>query len=222
MVVDGDTVRLADHSLVRLIGVNTPEIHYDGTPSEPMAQAAKDFLATLLQNHKTVALAFEADTQDRYGRRLAHVFYGNNSHALVDVQKTILEKGLGYWIAIPPNIRYLECYRAAEAAAKRKHLGLWGNAAFTPKNAADINALTPGFQRLRGTVIEVFRTRKSVWLKFNEQVALRIAAKDIHNFSMAQLYALKGKTLIARGWLYKHNNRLIMPIRLPAAMELQR
>ena len=221
-VVDGDTIRLGNHQLVRLIGVNTPEIHYDGTPSEPMAQAAKDFLTRLLHDQKSVGLVFEPDTHDRYGRLLAHVFYSSNgSHSPVDIQQKILENGMGYWIAIPPNIAYLNCYQDAEARARQHHLGLWSRAYISPKNAADKTALVPGFQRLRGKITAVYRTRKSVWLKFNNQVALRIAVKDIHNFQMAALYALKGTTLTARGWLYKRDNKLIMPISLPDDMELQ-
>jgi micrococcal nuclease len=221
-IVDGDTVRLADRQLVRLIGINAPEIHHDGTPSEPLAQAAKHFLSSLLKNHKTVGLALEAETHDHYGRRLAHVFVSNSdSGSPVDVQQKILEKGLGFWVAIPPNTDYLKCYRSAEAVARQKHLGVWSNAYFKPGNASDKNTLRPGFQRLQGTISKIFRTKKSVWLKFNERVALRIATKDLHNFHMAALYALKGKNLVARGWLYKYKGRLIMAIRVPAAMELQ-
>ena len=221
-VVDGDTIRLANHQLVRLIGVNTPEIHYDGTPSEPLALAAKDFLARLLRNHKTVGLAYEAETKDHYGRRLAHVFIDNgDSRSLVDVQLKLLENGLGFWVAIPPNIGFSSCYFAAEAKARQKNLGVWGDAYFNPKNAAEKTALKPGYQWLQGKIIAVYRTKNSVWLKFNDQVALRIAGKDIHNFEMSALYALKGKTLTARGWLHRQNHRLTMQIRLPAAMELQ-
>ena len=219
-VVDGDTLRLANHRLVRLVGVNAPEIHYDGSPSEPWARAAKDFLMKLLHNHKTIGLEYETDTQDRYGRQLAHVFF-NDHDSPVDVQQKILENGLGYWIVIPPNTEYLNCYQAAESRARQRHLGLWSGAFATPKNAAEKNTLTPGFQRLQGTVVDVHRTKKSVWLKFNDQVVLRIATKDIHNFNMTAVYALKGQTLIARGWLYKHDQELIMPVRLPAALELQ-
>lgn len=219
-VVDGDTIRLTNHHLVRLIGVNSPEIHYDGTPSEPFAQNAKDFLTALLRDHKTVVLVDEVDTQDRYGRRLTHVYFKSASPKLVDVQQKILENGMGYWIAIPPNTRYLNCYQAAESKARHQHRGLWANASINLKKVAEKNTLTPGFQRLQGKVTAVYHTRKSVWLKFNDRVALRIAAKDIHNFNEGDLYALKEKTVIARGWLYKHDNKLIMPIRIPAAMEL--
>ena len=216
-VVDGDTIRLSNQKLVRLIGINTPEIHYDGTESEPLAQAAKEFLNTLLKNHQTVGLVYGDEIQDRHGRRLAHVFLD----AEQNVQEMLLENGLAFWVAIPPNTRFLTCYQAAEAKAKQRKDGIWGETYFQPKNAAQPNTITPGFQRLQGTIIAAFEGKNSFWLKFNNTVALRIAQKNMHNFQMSELTALKGKTVTVRGWVYKHKNHLTMLVSHPDVIELQ-
>ena len=47
-VVDGDTLRTSDGELIRLLGLNTPELGRDGRPDEPGADAARDALACLL------------------------------------------------------------------------------------------------------------------------------------------------------------------------------
>jgi hypothetical protein len=40
----------------------------------------------------------------------------------------------------------------------------------------------------------------------------------MHNFQRSELVALKGKTVTARGWMFKHKNRLTMQISHPAAI----
>ncbi|MGD8594116.1 MAG: thermonuclease family protein, partial [Gammaproteobacteria bacterium] len=57
-VVDGDTIRLRNKKLVRLLGINTPEIGYDGADSQPLAQAAREFLQSQLKPHQRVGLVY--------------------------------------------------------------------------------------------------------------------------------------------------------------------
>ena len=73
-VYDGDTVRLSDGRKVRLIGINTPEIGHDGQVSEPLGDAARQALQGLLVGQPQVALRYEEDRRDRYGRLLAHLY----------------------------------------------------------------------------------------------------------------------------------------------------
>ena len=227
-VVDGDTIRLADQTLVRLIGINTPEIDHDGGDSQPLAHAARQFLETRLTGQGRVGLVYGVENRDRYGRRLAHVFVEQGDTRL-NVQKALLENGLAMWVAIAPNTRYLTCYQAAEAKARQQGIGIWREAYFRPKDASNPRALNPGFQRLQGKIVAVFQTKNYFWLKFNDTVALRIAPKDIHNFDLSRLRALDGKFVEARGWLSKYQSkhqgkrqtRLTMQISHPAAVAVQ-
>ena len=219
-VVDGDTIRLRNKKLVRLLGINTPEIGYDGADSQPLAQAAREFLQSQLKPHQRVGLVYGEEKHDRHGRYLAHVFVADGD-SYRNVQQLLLENGLAFWVAIAPNTRFLNCYQAAEAKAAKARLGIWREAYFEPKNAADIDALAAGFQLLQGKISATFETKKFFWLKFNDAVALRIAHKDIHNFDQTELAALKGKTVVARGWAFKHKNRLTMQISHRAAVSVQ-
>ena len=216
-VIDGDTIRLSNGTSVRLIGINTPEMGYDGAISQPLARAARQFLEAEIRQHQRIGLVYGEDRQDRHGRQLAHVFVSDNGTAQ-NVQQLLLEQGLAFWVAVAPNTRFLPCYRAAEAKAVTAQTGVWSEAYYQPKNAADEQALAPGFQLLRGTIVAVFETKNYFWLKFNDTVALRIAPKDMHNFQRSELVALKGKTVTARGWMFKHKNRLTMQISHPAAI----
>jgi endonuclease YncB( thermonuclease family) len=220
-VVDGDTIRLSDKKLVRLIGINSPEIGYDGADSQPLARAAREFLQSQLDQRRRVALVYGKENQDRHGRYLAHVFVADGD-SYRNVQQLLLENGLAFWVAIAPNTRFLNCYQSAEAKAAKARLGVWREAYFQPKNAADKDALTPGFQLLQGKITVTFKTEKFFWLKFNDSVALRIARKYLHNFDQSELTALEGKTVIARGWAFKHKHRLTMQISHRAAISVQR
>lgn len=227
-VVDGDTIRLKDQTLVRLVGINTPEIDHDGDDSQPLAHAARQFLETQLTGQGRVGLVYGLENRDRHGRTLAHVFVEQGDTRL-NVQETLLENGLAMWVAIAPNTRFLTCYQAAEAKARQQGEGIWREAYFQPKDAAHPGELRPGFQRLQGKIVAVFQTKNYFWLKFNDTVALRIAPKDIHNFDLSRLRALEGKILEARGWLSKYQSqyqgkrqtRLTMQISHPAAVTVR-
>ena len=219
-VVDGDTIRLSDQKLVRLIGINSPEINHDGTNSQPLALAARDYLKTQLTQDQRIGLVYGKESRDRHGRYLAHVFV-EDGDSYRNVQQLMLENGLAFWVAVAPNTRFQNCYQVAEEKAVKASLGVWRERYYLPKNAADIDAINPGFQLLQGKITATFKTKKFFWLKFNDTVALRIALKDIHNFDQSELSTLKGKTVIARGWVFKHKNRLTIQISHRASVSVQ-
>lgn len=68
-VYDGDTCRLADGRVVRLAGVDAPEIAHNGTPAQYYAAASRDALARLVMG-RAVHLVVRGDSGDRFGRVL--------------------------------------------------------------------------------------------------------------------------------------------------------
>ena len=85
-VVDGDTVRVRfsghlppgidDEENIRLLAADTPELNADSESGAYGSAAARDaaaFLRRLIAG-RTVALAFENDYRDQFGRLLAYVF----------------------------------------------------------------------------------------------------------------------------------------------------
>jgi micrococcal nuclease len=129
-VVDGDTIRVdigAQRTVVRLLGVDTPELHDRDDPAgapQPMARAAADFTRGHLGGRQ-VRLEFEpGDRFDHYGRTLAYVFLEDGTF----FNRELLR--LGYAHAYT---RFAGRYRVeldvAEAAARQARLGVWGVAA---------------------------------------------------------------------------------------------
>lgn len=129
---DGDSLVLADGRQVRLIGVNTPEInpssdkHKPVTP-QPLAREAQRFVAARV-NGQTVTLHFETERTDRYQRLLAHVTLADGA----SLEEALLRAGLGWLVAIPPNINELARLQAAEAEARAARRGVWEKIEYRP------------------------------------------------------------------------------------------
>lgn len=194
------------------MGVDTPEIGRDGAPHQPGAIRASEFLSNLLPEGATVALAYDAERRDRYGRVLAHVFAGGRN-----VQALILEKGLGVPLTVLPNVAFLDCYREATHAAVVARAGLWGEEAYRPLRASDLAPDTRGYRVVRGKVTRRGDSRSSVWLDLDGgALALRIVREDLRWFEGFPLHRLVGTTVEARGRVYRQGGQLRIRIRHPA------
>ncbi len=117
-VVDGDTLDLADGERVRILGIDAPESYREPECGADEAQAFLEF-ATL---NRQVALAYESECRDRYGRLLAHVSVGEASVGL-----RMIEEGLACPLFLEPNRAMEESYVHASRVAKARGLGLWGH-----------------------------------------------------------------------------------------------
>lgn len=227
-VVDGDTLRLADGRLIRLIGINTPEMARKGSPEEPFANRAKLAVKSLLEDSvsegvATVRLQYDAERKDRYGRTLAHVYLQDGRN----LQANLLSNGLAAQIVVPPNLDHRKCYREAELEGKTSHDSVW-DSIFQPIPVENLSRDTKGFRVIRGRVISVDESRKSIWLNFHrrpdegrrEGVAVRIARKDLSYFKQWEPDSLKNKTIIVRGWIYPYKKQSVMQVRHPMAVEI--
>ncbi len=211
-VYDGDTVKLVDGTKVRLIGINTPEMNYKTDSPEPFAQKATRFLRQQVLNKK-IGLRFGADKKDRYGRRLAHVFYNQRN-----IQQALLKRGLAVQITIPANLWGLLCYESAEYEARRKKIGLWKSYHKRIINSERIKPSQTGFQFVKGTIKEIRKNKHTIWLKLSSKVSLRINKKDLPYFNELKISQLVGRKVIARGWVNFHKKRFYLTIQHPNAL----
>lgn len=156
-VVDGDTLRLVDGRSVRLIGINAPEIGRNGRTSEPYAEAARQRLQALVKaSDGRVGLEPGVESKDKYGRTLAHI-YGRNGD---NIEAQLLSEGLGYRVAVAPNVRLSACQQLAEQAARKAGSGLWRRSPVV--RAGDVRQ--SGFAVIAGRIEGVERNRGGVWL----------------------------------------------------------
>jgi len=118
-VIDGDTVLLDGRERVRLIGVDTPELHREGTPVQYFARQASAFTRGRAEG-RAVRLEYERERRDRYGRTLAYVYLEDGTFLNLE----IIRRGYGFAYTRHP-FRHLEEFRAAERAARKAGAGLW-------------------------------------------------------------------------------------------------
>jgi micrococcal nuclease len=124
-VVDGDTIRVRlgeQTTTVRYIGVDTPESVKPGEPVECFGKWATELNRRLVAG-KTVRLRYGPERRDRYGRVLAYVYPAGSRRS---VSATLVARGRGTVLVIPPNSGHAERFRALERWARQRGLGLWG------------------------------------------------------------------------------------------------
>lgn len=128
-VVDGDTVRVratgtgdlpAGVHRVRLIGIDTPEMHVDTGLPDCGAQAATDFLTALLDGKK-VRLQADREDRDQYGRPLRYLWTRDGTFA----NGAVVAAGHAEAVLFAPNDRYWDALRAIEADARADGAGMW-------------------------------------------------------------------------------------------------
>jgi endonuclease YncB( thermonuclease family) len=199
-VVDGDTLRLQDGRSVRLIGINSPELGRQGRSAEPFAEAARRRLGELVAaNDGRVSLQLGGESRDHYGRTLAHVYDAKGRN----LEAQLLAEGLGYLVAVAPNVALVECQQAAERSARQARVGLWrAPSVQTPEQLS-----RGGFALIRGRVERVERNRGGLWLELEASLVLRVAPQLLDGFDEQQLRGLVGRRVEARGWVIDRSRR---------------
>ena len=221
-VVDGDTLRLSDGRSVRVLGMNAPELERKGQPGQSLGVEAKRAAELFVEQAKgRVQLGLEQEQRDHYGRVLAHIYNPQGQSLAV----SLLQQGLAFPIAVPPNIDQAECLFAAHEEARQVRRGIWGKAAWKAKPATQLNQRDTGFQRIKGR-IEKVDVNSAVWLELEGALVLRIAREDWPYFSYTanDWKSLKGKSLEVQGWVTARRNTnpsfkpLVMAVRAPLVL----
>lgn len=224
LVIDGDTLELADGRRVRLLGIDTPEIGRRGEPSEPYARAAKKRLQALVRE-PGLRMYVGEEPRDRYGRLLAHLFSGNGRN----IEAQLLEEGLGFALVVPPNDRLVECHGLAETRARVAERGVWSRSPVVPASRVSEG----GFALVRGQVVSVSEGGGHLWLDLNGPITLRIGRDERDAFSKGSAgrpsQRWVGRTVEARGWIVDRRpkerspsryKRFMLPLRHPFMLEI--
>lgn len=228
-IIDGDTVRTANGNLVRFIGINTPEIDHKYGRSQPFAEKARQHLKAIIAKHSgQVLLQMDSEPQDRHGRQLSHIFTTSGKN----IQAELLNRGLGVWIVVPPNLAYMDCYRKNEKQAREHRSGVWGEQFRKPRDTKSLTRNDTGFQWIQGKISRIGKGKKNWWLNFEDdssqqkiqgkhsKVTLRVRKDDLHYFKEQPLEDLENKVVHVKGWLTRYKKQLVMSLRHPASLEI--
>jgi endonuclease YncB( thermonuclease family) len=227
-VDDGDTVRFATGARVRLAGIDAPEVAHAAynnkkpTSAEPFGDASKQALQALLaRSHNRVLVQYGAEPEDRYGRKIAYLYLPDGQ----SIQESLVASGMAMAVTIPPNTALANCLTATETQARQQHRGIWSSKEYDPgiDTARGIPTDVQGAAIVRGRVVSVHQTQKTVWVNLEGRVALQIPARALGAFSGVDFAAWQGETLRARGWLVPDKGRYQdwrMPIQSPRSIEV--
>lgn len=131
--VDGDTLELENGEKVRLIGIDTPEIHesyklrrdskrtgQEASAIKKLGMRSYEFTKNLTEG-KRVSLEFDVEKKDRFNRILAYVYLKES----VFVNAEIVKHGYASLLTIPPNVKYADLFLKLYREARENKRGLW-------------------------------------------------------------------------------------------------
>ena len=139
-IVDGDTFELSDGTILRLIGIDTPEVHpspklsrdaersdMDRETIRELGRRASAYAAELALG-KPIELEYGSGRRtDRYGRTLAYVWvldeYGRRLYRVND--RLVADGYANIYSGIP--FEYSDEYLEYERQAREEGRGLWGD-----------------------------------------------------------------------------------------------
>jgi endonuclease YncB( thermonuclease family) len=221
-IIDGDTVVLASGQHLRIIGINTPELNFGkhgrSAKPQPYAKKARQFLNRRVKNSKQIYMSLGKEQKDRYGRILAHLYSDPHSDlrtgfqgARYNIAAQMIRRGLGFYIAIPPNLGQSACLKQVESQARVEQLGLWRD--FTAVNPENESHFKSGFQLVSGRIVKVSKVKSGWWLEFNGPLVLRINAENAAYFDAQTLQSYVDDSVMVRGWVidrgskYEHHSK---------------
>jgi micrococcal nuclease len=131
--VDGDTLKLGNGERVRLIGIDTPEMHesaklyrdskksgQDVKVIQALGKRSYNFTRDLVEG-KRVRLEFDVEKRDKYKRVLAYVYLKDGTF----VNAEIVKQGYASLMTYPPNVKYVDTFKELYKQARENNRGLW-------------------------------------------------------------------------------------------------
>ena len=119
-VIDGDTFKTSKKKTIRLIGINTPEIHHPEKGVEYFGKEAANYTRKFLKG-ENVYLQHDIQKKDKYGRELAYVFLPDGTF----FNARLVYEGYADLMTIPPNLKYTDLFKKLAKKARTLKKGLW-------------------------------------------------------------------------------------------------
>lgn len=126
-VIDGDTLKTENGKVIRLIGMDAPEVSR-GEECYAVESTAK--LEELVLN-KEVELEKDVSETDRYQRLLRYIWIGDSL-----INEVLVREGFAKVSTYPPDVKYQEKFREAEKLAREEGKGLWGSVCASVKSTS--------------------------------------------------------------------------------------
>ncbi len=165
-IIDGDTFRLENGELVRLIGIDAPEL------SQPGGEMSREYLAHLILGKK-ITLERGFSERDKYSRLLRFVYIGD-----LCVNEEMIRQGYAEARYLSENpIR--EYYIQLEIEAEHNKAGLWSDNIFQPRTQVDWDTTLPviswfnadkyynQYVIVEGVIVDTYNSGRVCFLNFH-------------------------------------------------------
>lgn len=121
---DGDTMKLRDRRIIRLAGIDAPEVPHRDQKGQFYAKQSKELLKKLVKG-KVVKLEFPGiNIKDKYGRLIVEAFLEDGK----SVNEILIEKGAAFFYPhddLDPEFQ--EKLRQLQATAIQERRGFWND-----------------------------------------------------------------------------------------------
>ena len=125
-VVDGDSldaVVQGEKEHIRLIGIDAPELG-----QRPWGKTAKKDLEQIVAaSGWEVRIEYDVEKRDAHDRILAYL-WGRDGKL---INEEMIRSGRAVLFTIPPNVKYVGRFKAAQVIARENRLGIWGRGGLT-------------------------------------------------------------------------------------------
>jgi micrococcal nuclease len=220
-VRDGETLRLDDGRMLRLIGALAPRAGDVGAPpgSWPPENEARAALAALVEG-RSITLWHDATRLDRYGQILAQGTIGSGADT-VWVQGALVTRGMARAYGRPGIDTCTEALVRLERSARNGGLGLWANAAYRVREAGnrdDLIRATGGFHVISGRIDRVSRGQSEVYVSLAPRgrrdgsyaFAAVVPSRGASLTGGTQPREMKDRRVIVRGWVEQRRGPVIV------------
>lgn len=217
-VIDNQTVRLSDRTVVHLAGIIAPTAldSLSETTSWPPEQSALRALEDLVRD-RNVGIALTGPHRDRYGRLAGHVFAGTAAPQSW-VQAELVARGAVRVDAASLDVGCTRLLLALEDRARHAGAGLWAHAAYRIRDAKRPRRLLryrSTYQIVEGRVRKVAHVRKRIYINFDKNwrtdFTIGLTERTARRLGLikAHLTALEGHRIRTRGWIERRGGPFI-------------
>lgn len=119
---DGDTLKLMDRRVVRLAGIDAPEVPHGGKPAQYYARQSRQILESMCKGRRVRLALPGIKNRDQHGRLIADAFLDDGT----SVTESLVERGAAFFYPhkdLGPE--YQERLRELQADAIHERRGLW-------------------------------------------------------------------------------------------------
>ncbi len=216
VVYDGDTVKVrfdnGQERIVRLIGIDCPEIEDPNKERSLQARLAKRFAFHYLFR-KTVELTYESECEDKYGRLLAYIWSEGRLF-----NEFILSEGFArVFLAFPYELK--ERFVQAQKAAQQQGRGFWREMPYPLLGTQDIEDNIGRLVRIRFACVRT-RIRGRFHFLYPEKMDFAVLIPEEDRSGFADLETYKGSNIEAFGFLEEYRGQPQIIVFFPSQLKL--